>query len=155
MTYTQSDENASVRIIRYSFSSIRSSNAVPVDDDDILDLFSTPEEVMEESEYPFFLKHVIKQNIMYTTDVGFKFNGNIYYLKGGTDESMLEQAPIYESNKEIIRNLCRNEYYYSGDSYIGCNEQDLQMSILKDGTVLVSKGDIDCAISLYTNIKED
>ena len=104
ITYVQADENAiPPRIIRYSFTDNKFPLRTPVSS--INALYSTPEEVMAETGYPAFLKHVIKQGMMTTSEVGFKYNGNIYYLKGGIDESNLEEKPFYNENKESLSNI--------------------------------------------------
>ena len=76
---------------------------------------STPEEAMAGSYGPYFLRHKISNDIVTESYVGFMITSEMaaanpgmvagtYYLRGGEeDESSSEEKPIFEANKEIIK----------------------------------------------------
>ena len=82
----------------------------PVDDSVMndSDTFTTYEEAM--SHQPrFFLKHVIGNNIVRKSYVGFNFTDEIYFLQGGgalfdANDNFIKETPYYEANKSILMN---------------------------------------------------
>ena len=109
--------------------------------------FSTPEEALFYG--PYFLRHKISNDIVTESYVGFKITSEMaaanpgmvpgtYYLRGGAgNESSSEEKPIYEANKEIIKEA----FGYSTDStrcietstYFSCALDSLFASISKEG----------------------
>lgn len=49
-----------------------------------------------------FLRHKVKNGIIQTSEVGFIYNGNAYYIVGGVNESGNEDRPIYTANVATI-----------------------------------------------------
>ena len=51
--------------------------------------------------YPMFVRHIINNNVIEKTDVGFVYNGKLYYLRAGTSS--------YENNKIILMRVFGQE----------------------------------------------
>lgn len=49
-----------------------------------------------------FLRHKVKDGVVQTSEVGFIYNGNAYYITGGVNESADEERPIYTANVAAI-----------------------------------------------------
>ena len=91
------------------------------------------------SGYPFFLRHIIEEDTAYNSEIGFKHNGNIYYLKGGVDESMLSQSPIYEHNIEVLMNAFDDSECFDNNPEFECESSNLRVFIYRTGEIIVSK----------------
>ena len=75
-------------------------------------------ELLEASSRPIFIKHVIKNNIVRESYVGFRYNGNVYYMRGG--DSSISQESRKTQLKNIYNNTgCHDETDYSTGSIYG------------------------------------
>ena len=142
ITYIQADETAlSPRIIRYSFTDGYFYLCAP--ESDITESYSTPEEVIAASGYPFFLRHVKNDDLYYTSEVGFKYNGNFYYLKGGVDETALDQKPIYEENVDLLYNIFNDIICNDYGVETICYPDDYTVSLNTKGDIVIVVNDLE------------
>ena len=93
-----------------------------------------------------FLRHKIKNGLVDTAEVGFVYEGNVYYLRGGVNESGEEDKPIYEANVSAI----------NASTVATCSYPSTRCMFSKSGTaglanpngqVYVSSGGLRCDIT--------
>ena len=123
--YVQSDENAAtVRQILYS--TLNDGYLyIGREYDDNMILYETPEAAMEAMhDTPIFLKHILVNDSIIKTYIGFVYNDNTYYLQGAgasfnafTNEYNNDSI-YYEKNKLVLQNVFGDDNCYeSGNSY--------------------------------------
>ncbi len=93
-----------------------------------------------------FLRHKIKNGLVDTAEVGFVYEGNVYYLRGGVNESGEDDKPIYEANVSAI----------NASTVATCSYPSTRCMFTKSGTaglanpngqVYVSSGGLRCDIT--------
>ena len=93
-----------------------------------------------------FLRHKIKNGLVDTAEVGFVYEGNVYYLRGGVNESGEDDKPIYEANVSAI----------NASTVATCSYPSTRCMFSKSGTaglanpngqVYVSSGGLRCDIT--------
>ena len=137
VTYIQADENATPsRIYGYSFPDGRISMSEL--ESNLSGLYPTPEESITESGYPTYLKCSIKNGTANTLGVGFKYNGNNYYLRGGIDEYYADQTPVYNENKMILTNAFDSANCHDYGTVFGCLDNNYNAEVRTSGEVTVS-----------------
>ncbi len=142
IVYVQSDEN-STPVRTYFYTSIGSNKC------------DSPEEAMMSSGFPFFMKYVAAGFLEHPTDVGFRANGNIYYLKGNETETNSPTHPVFDENKATLletfgNNNCTTGITdFSGEEYITCSDSNLNLNAYAytGGTVGVRRELNVCIIS--------
>ena len=101
VTYIQSDSSvAIVNIYDISEASGRiGGNVQPYDP-----TYDNYQDAVTAFNHPMFLRYVVSNNIINEIYVGFVLNDNVYYLRGGINETDLDEKPVYESNKAVLLN---------------------------------------------------
>ena len=146
ITYVQADEN-SVPLRNYNY----------VIGDGLT--FSSAAEAMRAYGNPFFIRNLIVDNQVESTDVGFYLNGKIYYLKGKVNETGLTNKPVYEENKAILleafgsENCIVDAEYIGDDIYTICDIDDIRInaSATTDGGVAAYSETNMCQVDRYVS----
>ena len=106
--------------------------------DDII-LYETASEARTAfNNNPIWLKHEIEFGIVKTSYICFERNNNIYCLRGGVDESSLENKTIYESNKTLLTEVFGSSNCNDNSSEFGCTRSNWGSAIDENGYVDVS-----------------
>ena len=150
LTYEQSNEETVIPVRNYmysdyGFTEIGNSTSV------IQNSYSSIEDLFE---YPhnYFIRHLVVNNTIYSSELGFVYNDNLYYLKAEKDETSLPEQPIYEERKAYLSSLLGSENCSSelnGYGY-GCNYNNYRVSVYKSGSVVASDTE-DYRCEVYQN----
>ena len=86
--------------------------------------------------------------------VGFIYNGNVYYLQGGIDESSLGTQPVYEANKAVLISAfgssnCSVDASVNNYIYTFCSAGGLNAIAYSGGRVVADDGSTRCSVDLY------
>ena len=97
---------------------------------------------------PFFLKHSVSNNTVTDSYVGFVITPEMalanpgmtagtYTLKGGVNERVSSNKPIYVANKQVLLSAFGSTHCNESDSYCNCFDSDHSISIYaaSDGNV--------------------
>ena len=104
LKYEQSEEANAIPVRAYVYSDFgntttgNASSTIPYP-------YTSPEDLLDNSSYNFFVRHTIYNNIIYSSELGFSLNNNIYYLPTAKDELNLPQKPIFEERKAYLSSL--------------------------------------------------
>ncbi len=78
---------------------------------------------LESFSAPFFLKYVTRKGIVEEAYIGFVYNNNVYYLRGGGATYNAEagynndDSPYYQENKELLYNTFGNKCTDGGNDF--------------------------------------
>ena len=86
--------------------------------------YSTYEGLTSVTGSTVFLRHKVKNNIVQTAEVGFVYEGDIYILRGGVNESGDDDKPIYEANVGVL----------NGSGIATCSYPSTRCMFSKSGT---------------------
>lgn len=123
VTYRQANNNAE-EIRSYLYRS--NDNVVSIGDasSTLGTTYSTYEGLKAIENTTVFLRHKIKNGVVETSEVGFVYNENTYYLVGGANESGDEERPIYSANVATLNST----------GGITCNATSTRCIFNKSGT---------------------
>ena len=88
------------------------------------------------------LAHILKNGIVEESYVVYEDSGKLYYLRGGVDESMLENKPIFDKNVDLLKSKYGNDWSnYCSQSSSGsnlsfsCNSNGISSTVSSNGSV--------------------
>ena len=114
---------------------------------------SIPSEIMKYEDFeaaktaighPIALAHIINNGVISESYVSFEKNNKIYYFRGGIDEHLSSDKPIFEKNLEVIKKAYGDNWasFCSGDrTSLTCDDSGLRSSVCADCYVAVSVED--------------
>lgn len=141
ITYVQSDEQSTpVRI--YNYETINKAT------------FSTPEEAMNYSGYPFFIRNSVIGGSYYSSNVGFQYNGNLYYLKVDINEINEPTNPVNDENHANLLEIFGSSKCTTGidndtnTDYTECIDNDINLRVYTTaGSIGAFRDDFACIIN--------
>ena len=110
--------------------------------------FNNYEDAMKIYGHPVFIRHNANENnIIVQSSIGFKLNNQIYYLKGGFDDSGL----IYDANKQVLKSAYGtnwSNYCEDDNSSFRCTKDNLTAIVYDDGQVIFGStlGEYYCSV---------
>ncbi len=90
------------------------------------DFYDSADEAMKTYGYDMVIRHKLKYGKIVSSDVGFKYNGKIYYING-------QDSTLYESNKKTIKNIFGIENCSDGRTYYQCKNDDISITVWQAG----------------------
>ena len=82
------------------------------------------------------------------TYIGFVLSDEAYYLHGGIDEHLLQDKPVYDSNKQILQEAFGSsncsESVDNGYAYYYCSIPDMSAGVNSGGPVSAGEGNYFC-----------
>ena len=88
--------------------------------------------------HPIFLKHKVDSNNKISESyIGIKHNNQLYYLRGGIDETGLDNV-VYRHNVQTVKDLYGQDWsnyctYYN--TYFQCDKEEFSVVISDDGFI--------------------
>ena len=144
VTYVQADNN-SINVIHTLYTSVTGrygfliGSPVPQDAVYYYNYMDTAQDTLYGELY--FLKHIVEDNIIKEQYGGFVYNNNLYYLRGGIDETSLTTKTIYEQNKAIVLSIFDESECHDIDSndnmslFTYCGSREFNISIRDNGSI--------------------
>ena len=93
--------------------------------------YSTAEEAMDKYGYDMTIRHKLENGKIKSSDVGFKYDGKIYYLNG-------QDRTLYESNKKKLVDIFSAKNCSSGGDYYQCKTSDIFITTWESGAIDVT-----------------
>ena len=114
----------------------------------------SPEIAMSAFGHDFFLRHIIENNKISKSFVGFKIGETIYYLRGCVFEGKAESRPIYTANKKILDKTfgssncseTSSNSYNTNYDYYRCTKGSMTGYASSRGSVDISVGNNYCDV---------
>ena len=88
--------------------------------------YSTAEEAMKIYGYDMTISHKLENGKIVSSDVGFKYNGKIYYING-------QDSSLYESNKKKLKDIFGVENCSDGKTFYQCKNDTISVNIWQAG----------------------
>jgi prepilin-type N-terminal cleavage/methylation domain-containing protein len=131
------DLDIAYNLYTYSNDAITIGEEIP----DGIETYLTPEEVMEDNDTNYFIKHIVKSDIVLQSFIGFVFDDREYYLEGANSRS-------YNKNVSTIKGVFGNDNCETDESNtVSCSDSDLSAQISNDG-IFLGIGLDGCSISM-------
>ena len=86
----------------------------------------------------FFLRHTLNHNLVKELSLGFYYNNNAYFLKGGLDEIAVGASKIqamYENNKSILLDAFGSNNCTDNTTYYLCNVTGIEIRLYTTGSI--------------------
>ncbi len=93
--------------------------------------YYTAEEAMDKYGYDMTIRHKLENGKIKSSDVGFKYDGKIYYLNG-------QDRTLYESNKKKLVDIFGAKNCSSGGDYYQCKTSDIFITTWESGAIDVT-----------------
>ena len=157
VTYAQSDDTANV-IRTFLFSS--NNNAVNLGNSvtSLGTTYTTYQNVVSGTGNNNFIRHMIQNDSVVHSAVGFVYNNNAYYLKGGgstydsSNNTYVSDSIYYEENKVTLTNAFGSsnceEFENYGSPYYYCETSSINANVAKSGYVSVNNNGWSCVVSM-------
>ena len=135
--YLQADENANpVRTYIYSVNDtrFRLNEATPSG----AITYTDYNQAMSSFGENFFLRHTLNHNLVKELSLGFYYNNNAYFLKGGLDEIAVGASKIqamYENNKSILLDAFGSNNCTDNTTYYLCNVTGIEIRLYTSGSI--------------------
>ena len=100
--------------------------------------------------HPFFVRHTIRNDEITESYLGFVKDGNVYYLRGGVDESN-SNKPIFEENKATLISAFGSKNCKEYTTYYRCSASGLSAYAYSGGVVGATDYSYicSCSVSVY------
>ena len=156
VTYTQSDGDADA-VRTFLFSS--NTNAVSIGNSvtNLGTTYTTYQNVVSGAGHNNFIRHMIQDNKVVHSAMGFVYNNNAYYLKAGgstydsSSNTYANDSVYYEENKEILANALGasncEEYENYGSPYYYCEISDMYVNVTKSGYISINDDGWSCVVA--------
>lgn len=148
--YLQADENANqVRTYVYTVSSteVQLDSSIP----DNITQYNNYDDAISALGSSFFIKNKLHNNIVKNNYLGFKYNGEVYYLVGGVDEvgpisRTVYERPVFYTNVVLLEDLfgysactSNQQIIDEGVSYsFKCETTDWTIKVSDSGYIMIS-----------------
>ena len=93
--------------------------------------YYTAKEAMDKYGYDMTIRHKLENGKIKSSDVGFKYDGKIYYLNG-------QDRTLYESNKKKLVDIFSAKNCSSGGDYYQCKTSDIFITTWESGAIDVT-----------------
>ena len=93
--------------------------------------YSTAEEAMDKYGYDMTIRHKLENGKIKSSDVGFKYDGKMYYLNG-------QDRTLYESNKKKLVDIFGAKNCSSGGDYYQCKTSNIFITTWESGAIDVT-----------------
>ncbi len=90
------------------------------------DFYESAEEAMKIYGYDMTIRHKLENGKIVSSDVGFKYNGKIYYING-------QDSSLYESNKKKLKDIFGVENCSDGKTYYQCKNDTISVNVWQAG----------------------
>lgn len=105
--------------------------------------------------HPAAIAHSLDESTIKESYVVFERNGNVYYLKGGVNESGLVNKPTYDYNVFVLKDAFGPDWQSvctDNTSYFQCMADDINANANSTGNVSASKSTWFCSIENGSSI---
>ena len=110
------------------------------------------------SEKPFFIRHLIVDDLVSESYIGFIYKGHIYYVRGGS----ATPADTYEKNKAVLYEAFGNDNCFENTEHFMCRTSNLSIETSEDNWIKIvdiyasdsginNEGSWLCSISVLDN----